>query len=626
MNLAGTLREHPMTTTLKTHRSRPSRLAAIFLFAASAFLTAALATSWTGPVGDDIAEGLTGLLGAFAWIVPMEIALVSVTHLRGERSRILGALCLGDAAAVLGLVTLFEAGSLGSMIGTDARCDIGGLGTALAVVVIVGVLVIGRLSLLGRTLCPIAIPLGKRAARFAKARFDAWRSKRAPATLVDLPKVIIALPEPQAASLSPKPPHAQPVTKAERPAGAGALRAPKGRFALPTLEFLKPAKADGGKAASSDDGQRLISTLAAHDVAAKVEHTLVGPTVTTFEVSLASGVKVSQVRRLVDDLSLTFGRKIRMVAASAGLVGFEVPNKTRQPVNFRQLLEDDGFQKLDAALPVVLGRDMQGQAVYADLAAMPHGIVAGASGSGKSVGLNVMLASLLCKKTPDELRFIMIDPKVVELAAYDKIPHMLMPVVTDMQEAAAALAWAVGEMERRYQLFAKTGSKNIASYNGKATAGERLAHIVIVVDEFADLIMQQGKEVEASVVRLGQKARAAGMHMILATQRPSVDVITGTIKANFSSRIAYRVAQAVDSRTILDETGAEALLGMGDSLVKLNGASDCRRVQCPMISEDEIAALCDAIRPASPMSPLAPAPKAAKTPKINVVTAHQAQA
>jgi S-DNA-T family DNA segregation ATPase FtsK/SpoIIIE len=267
---------------------------------------------------------------------------------------------------------------------------------------------------------------------------------------------------------------------------------------------------------------------------------------------------------------------------------------------------------MNAPLPIVLGRDIQGHPVYADLAAMPHMIVAGATGAGKSVGLNVMLASLLYRRGPDELRLLMIDPKVVELAPYDRIPHMLLPVVTDMKQASNALKWAVDEMERRYQLFADAGTKNIGTYNNwvervrrgdvkrppesEEPLPERLPFIMIVVDEFADLMMQQGKDVEAAVARLAQKARAAGMHVILATQRPSVDVITGMIKANFPTRVAFRVAQKVDSRTILDEQGAEHLLGRGDMLIKLNGTNETKRVQCPMITEEEVSAITDFLR------------------------------
>jgi S-DNA-T family DNA segregation ATPase FtsK/SpoIIIE len=383
---------------------------------------------------------------------------------------------------------------------------------------------------------------------------------------------------------------------------------------------------------------RLEKTLADYGVIGRVEEVHPGPTVTTYEFSPQAGTKVSKVASLADDLALGLSRKVRIIAPIPGKarIGFELPNDERIAVNLRELIEDQRFKKLSekVPLPVVLGRDIVGAPFYADLASMPHVIVAGATGAGKSVGLNVMLSSLLFKRSPDDVRMLMIDPKVVELAPFDGIPHMLLPVVTDMKQAAKALKWAVDEMERRYQAFAIAGTKNIGTYNHwveRVVAGElpapkpeevtaiaadgrtvsvpvskdgndgaylpgRMPHIVIVVDEFADLIMQQGKEVEVSVARLAQKARAAGMHVVLATQRPSVDVITGMIKANFPTRIAFRVAQKVDSRTILDEMGAEVLLGRGDMLVKLNGATDTHRVQCPFVSEEEVDLLTSHLR------------------------------
>ena len=415
----------------------------------------------------------------------------------------------------------------------------------------------------------------------------------------------------------------------------------KKAFVLPSIEMLTPGKLEIGPMFDEDklrkNAELLIKTLADYKITGKVEEILPGPVVTTYEVSPVAGTKVSKVAALADDLALALAKKVRIVAPIPGKnrIGFELPNEKRVPVIFRDLVEDRRFQTLDVPLPVVLGRDIVGNPVYADLASMPHAIVAGATGAGKSVGLNVMLTSLLYRRTPDELRMLMIDPKVVELAPYDRIPHMLLPVVTDMKQAATALKWAVDEMERRYQLFADAGTKNIGTYNawakrviageiknplGKVVAGrdhnnlpeqlsvrfddpdgeqlmpEVLPMIVIVVDEFADLMMQQGKEVEVSVARLAQKARAAGMHVILATQRPSVDVITGMIKANFPTRIAYRVAQKIDSRTILDEQGAEHLLGRGDMLIKLNGTNETRRVQCPWVSEEEVQAVTDFLR------------------------------
>ncbi len=412
-------------------------------------------------------------------------------------------------------------------------------------------------------------------------------------------------------------------------------------FKLPSVDFLVSEKVDPNLAVDRDkllaNAKILIETLANYGVEGKVEDILPGPTVTTYEVSPAAGTKVSKVAGLADDLALALARKVRIVAPIPGKnrIGFELPNDRRVKVLLRDLIEDARFQSLDVPLPVVLGRDILGNPVYADLASMPHVIVAGATGAGKSVGLNVMLLSLLYRRTPEQLRLLMVDPKVVELAPFDRIPHMLLPVVTDMKQAATALKWAVDEMERRYQLFADAGTKNIATFNGwvdrvrrgdvknsnarvvvakdhngfhdaipaekgseegEAPLPERLPWIVVVVDEFADLMMQQGKEVEAAIARLAQKARAAGMHVILATQRPSTDVITGTIKANFPTRIAYRVAQKVDSRTILDEQGAEHLLGMGDLLIKLNGTGETKRVQCPWVSEEEVQLVTDYLR------------------------------
>jgi S-DNA-T family DNA segregation ATPase FtsK/SpoIIIE len=410
-------------------------------------------------------------------------------------------------------------------------------------------------------------------------------------------------------------------------------------FRLPLIDMLELPTGDRepiDEEQLKSMAQMLEKTLSDYGVSGKVEEIHPGPTVTTFEVSPAAGTKVSKVAGLADDLALGLSRKVRIIAPIPGKnrIGFEIPNEHRVPVNLRELVEDRRFQEMKAPLPCVLGRDIIGTPYFADLASMPHVIVAGATGAGKSVGLNVMLVSLLFRKSPADLRLLMIDPKVVELAPFDRIPHMLLPVVTDMKQAANALKWAVDEMERRYQLFANAGTKNITTYNNwvervargearppkpparVAAVGfdgtevevdaardgsdvalpEKIPFIVIVVDEFADLMMQQGKDVEASVARLAQKARAAGMHVILATQRPSVDVITGMIKANFPTRIAFRVAQKVDSRTILDEQGAEHLLGRGDMLVKMNGSNDTRRVQCPFCSEEEVQKITDFLR------------------------------
>jgi S-DNA-T family DNA segregation ATPase FtsK/SpoIIIE len=420
--------------------------------------------------------------------------------------------------------------------------------------------------------------------------------------------------------------------------GVGATPRSSQEFRLPSTKLLEPPPStvvEIDRELLRKNAKLLEKTLNDYGVQGIVEEIHPGPTVTTYEVSPQAGTKVSKVASLADDLALGLSRKVRIIAPIPGKnrIGFEIPNEARVPVSLRDLVEDHRFTGLSAPLPVVLGRDHVGAPFFADLASMPHVIVAGATGAGKSVGLNVMLTSLLFRRTPEELRLLMIDPKVVELAPFDRIPHMLLPVVTDMKQASNALKWAVDEMERRYQMFANAGTKNISTYNawvdrvkkglakapppkqvsargasGEAVmvpaAGdgsdaelpERIPYIVIVVDEFSDLMMQQGKDVEAAVARLAQKARAAGMHVILATQRPSVDVITGIIKANFPTRIAFRVSQKVDSRTILDEQGAEHLLGRGDMLVKMNGTNETRRVQCPFVSEEEVQRITDCLR------------------------------
>jgi S-DNA-T family DNA segregation ATPase FtsK/SpoIIIE len=446
---------------------------------------------------------------------------------------------------------------------------------------------------------------------------------------------------PAATGPGPKIVDTRPHSKMLRAEPQGDQPVPGSSYVLPSPDLLHPTPVDAtpvDRERVLELARRLEATLANYGVIGKVEEIHPGPTVTTYEVTPEAGTKVSKVAAMTDDLALGLSRKVRIIAPipGKGRIGFELPNDTRSPVNLRELIEDQRFEKLAerVPLPVVMGRDIVGGPFYADLAAMPHVIVAGATGAGKSVGVNVMLCSLLFRRTPAELRLLMIDPKVVELAPFDGIPHMLLPVVTDMKQAAKALKWAVDEMERRYQAFASAGTKNIVTYNrwvDRILAGElpapnaaemellsgmggtltspnpdteaearnlpaRLPYIVIVVDEFADLMMQQGKEVETSVARLAQKARAAGMHVVLATQRPSVDVITGMIKANFPTRVAFRVAQKVDSRTILDEQGAELLLGRGDMLAKMNGSNETLRVQCPFISEEEVSAITDHLR------------------------------
>ncbi|MTV82622.1 DNA translocase FtsK [Secundilactobacillus folii] len=340
-------------------------------------------------------------------------------------------------------------------------------------------------------------------------------------------------------------------------------------------------------------GEVLDETLKAFHVDAHVVDWTVGPTVTQFQVHLALGVKVNKITNLTDDLKLALAAKdIRIEAPIPGktTVGIEIPNPQTRPVMLSEVLESDAFKTSQSPLTVALGVDLFGQPKVTDLRKMPHGLIAGATGSGKSVFINSLLISLLYKATPAELRLILIDPKAVELAPYDGLPHLLSPVISDPKAAAAALKWAVGEMDDRYERLAAAGVRNIEQYNERAELtedyGQKLPYIVIVIDELADLMMMASSEVQDYIVRITQKARAAGIHLLIATQRPSVDIVTGVIKNNIPTRVAFMVSSQVDSRTILDTSGAERLLGKGDMLFLGNGASQPVRLQGTFVDEE----------------------------------------
>lgn len=323
-----------------------------------------------------------------------------------------------------------------------------------------------------------------------------------------------------------------------------------------------------------------------------------GPVVTTFEYEPAPGVKINKIVNLTDDLALTLrATSIRIVAPIPGkaVIGIEIPNIVRETVRFKEIVVSSAFEKSKSKLTLCLGKDIVGNPVVAELGKMPHLLIAGATGSGKSVALNAMICSLLYKSTPDDVRLIIVDPKRIELAIYDGIPHLITPVVTDSKKATHALFWAVREMERRYELLSEVQARNINQYNtkiGKASgesAPEKLPFIVIVIDELADLMMVASRDVEVALTRIAQMARAAGIHLILATQRPSVDVLTGVIKANFPTRLSFQVSSKTDSRTILDTNGAENLLGNGDMLFLPPGTAKIQRIHGAFISEVELA-------------------------------------
>ncbi|TYV05130.1 DNA translocase FtsK [Listeria monocytogenes] len=349
--------------------------------------------------------------------------------------------------------------------------------------------------------------------------------------------------------------------------------------------------------------EMLDETLENFNVQASVVNRTQGPAVTRFEVQPEKGVKVSKITNLTDDIKLNLAAKdIRIEAPIPGksTVGIEIPNQTSRPVMLSELMNTEAFQTSASPLTAALGLDISGTPIITDLQKMPHGLIAGATGSGKSVCINSLLVSLLYKATPDQLKLLLIDPKMVELAPYNRIPHLVSPVITDAKAATVALKWAVEEMERRYQLFSHTGVRNMDKYNEYAShpdhTGEKLPYILIVIDELADLMMVAPNDVEESISRIAQKARACGIHMIVATQRPSVDVITGLIKANIPTRVSFSVSSQIDSRTILDASGAEKLLGKGDMLFLPSGASKPVRLQGTFVSDEEIDAVVAHVR------------------------------
>jgi len=383
----------------------------------------------------------------------------------------------------------------------------------------------------------------------------------------------------------------------------GKTEKPK-NFKLPSVNFLQksPGKSKSMDESELDDKIRyLIEKLAHFKIEGDVIRTYAGPVVSTFEFKPAANVKVSKILNLQDDLAMALSAEtIRIQAPIPGkdVVGIEIPNESVDTIYLREILDDKLFQESSSPLTLALGKDIVGKPFVTDLKKLPHLLIAGTTGSGKSVGINGMILSLLYKNSPDQLRLLMIDPKMLEFSTYNDIPHLLTPVITKPKQAIIALNNMVNEMERRYELMAEARTKNIENYNEKIKkdGGEHFPYIVVIIDELADLMMTSGKDVEHSIARLAQKSRACGIHLIVATQRPSVDVVTGLIKANLPSRISYRVGQRVDSKIILDQQGAESLLGRGDMLFTPPGSTGLVRLHAPWATEEEIENIVEFIK------------------------------
>jgi len=598
-----------------------------------------------GPVGSALADGALHALGVAAYLLPLYLGYLTVVLFRHDAAgfagtRIAGAaLLIASFAALGGLVTGGRAvvrggGWLGGFVGVATRDLLGGPGATLALTVVLvvaivlatGVSAVAVAGAVGRGLGTLArraaAQLRVGAVRLlgrAPARARAGRPARAPVpVLLDDPI------EPSEAASNPPPiiREAEPLAPAE-PTGPTkrTKRAERQQelfsgesYRLPALALLDPVVRSTPPVEESAliASSRILETkLADFGVIGKVVAVRPGPVITTFEFEPAPGVKVNRIVTLADDLSMALrALSVRVLAPIPGkpVVGIEVSNPRRDKVFIRELLQSEDYQRAESKLTMALGKDTTGNVVVADLARMPHLLVAGATGTGKSVSMNAMLMSVLFKSSPRDVRFIMIDPKMLELSTYENIPHLLVPVVTEPKKAAAALYNTIREMDTRYRLLHDKGVRNIDSYNrllreagtdepeavedvpggGDTLVHRHLPRIVIIIDELADLMLTVGREIEEAITRLAQKARAAGIHLILATQRPSVDVITGLIKANFPARISFQVTSRVDSRTILDAIGAERLLGEGDMLFLPPGTARVQRLHGSFVSDGDV--------------------------------------
>ena len=542
--------------------------------------------NWGGVVGARLARLGFGLLGYGVWLAPVLAFVWGWRLLRGLPLRGLALRSAGWGVVVILLDVLVARMSLrwGGKVGTLLNSKVfspylGRVGSLLALTVLLAVLV------------PFLVKLP----RMPKVNL---KLKPRP------PKKPARRPPRRPAEPKPEPPleespEAEESGEPDTPSGGGGYRPP------PT-SLLAPPKGTGrpDEKVLKEGARRIEELLADFGVEGKVVRMHPGPVVTLYEVEPGPGVKVSRISSLADDLARGMkASRIRVQAPipGAGTVGVEVPNPKPSVVYFREVVESESFQSSTSPLTLGLGVDISGRPFCADLARMPHLLIAGATGSGKSTCLNTIIASILFKAGPEEVRFLMIDPKMLELSPYNDVPHLLSPVLTEPRKAAAALRWAVGEMERRYQVLAKHTVRHIADFHRKSPPGEEpMPYIVVVVDELADLMLVMGPEIEDSLARLAQMARAVGIHLVVATQRPSVDVITGVIKANFPSRIAFQVASKVDSRTVLDRHGAEKLLGRGDMLFLPPGSPEPVRLHGAYISDEEVERIVKWVRGQGP--------------------------
>jgi DNA segregation ATPase FtsK/SpoIIIE, S-DNA-T family len=582
-----------------------------------------------GFIGAHLAGFLIGLFGIGAFWIPLLLMLGSIHLFRGQivKNIHIFIMLIGSLILVITSGSLFSINqdyyllfgnkfSSGGMLGLPFKSllfkyanPVGGM-IILVVLWSIGLIMATGLSLL--SFLKFFLRTGAAAGSKLNAKISSVKDKAKKTKENQIPKKIkkeqqVPKNDPiRIITIPPQPVKPKPENKQEIPDFTKSNH----EFQLPSLQFLEDP--DPPLASADDENLRMQSQLLEEKledfgVKGKVVAITPGPVITTFEYEPARGVKINRVVNLSDDLALALcAMSIRIVAPIPGkaVIGIEIPNVVREIVRFKEVVNVNSFEKSKFKLILCLGKDIVGNPVIADLSKMPHLLIAGATGTGKSVGLNTMICSILYKATPDEVKFIMVDPKRIELSSYDGIPHLITPVVTDVKKATNALFWAVKEMERRYELLSEKRVRNIAQYNQKISKEkktptdlsgidqspeiETLPYIVIIIDELADLMMVTSKDVEFALTRLAQMARASGIHLILATQRPSVDVLTGIIKANFPTRLTFQVSSRTDSRTIIDSNGAEQLLGNGDMLFLPPGTARLQRIHGSFISEEEI--------------------------------------
>jgi len=594
--------------------------ASLFLFLSLLSATLDVAANWCGEIGLMIAQVLVGFVGWGGYLLAILLLLISSLFFSPRMSfERLPQVTLGITGAVISFCGLLSAtalynpeyiqrgGFLGSAFFSVTSSLMGNGGTLLVLILIFLLSLMLSVQFSPYRLLVLSGALLAGAWRFLWKKSSV--QKEVPLPAAGKKKLLKAEREPKPVVEAPVvPPNAKPVVKelpkkiveTGKDEDFATTQLARGDWKLPPLSLLAKNEQQQEKVDHEvyyKISKQLEQKLKNFGVSGNVVGISPGPVVTTYEFSPAPGIKINKIVGLADDLALGLKAKsVRVVGSIPGkaALGIEIPNENRQIVYIRDLLGAKEYRSNSSKLTIALGLDVVGNLAMGNLAKMPHLLIAGATGAGKSVGINTIIASILYNATPDEVRFLMIDPKRIELSGYEGIPHLLHPVVVDPKLASRALNWAVREMERRYKMLEEAKVKSFDSYN--QTAEEKMPYIVVIVDELADLMMVASKDVEAAIARLAQMARAAGIHLILATQRPSVDVLTGLIKANFPTRISFRVSSKIDSRTILDTSGAEHLLGAGDMLYLPPGGSSLQRIHGAYISEKETSEIVEFLK------------------------------